>query len=162
MKKHLLFIFCAILVSIQFTQAQIPRDTIQIKKSTLGTIYLKDKQVLNDNKLFDIISRNPETRPEIQLAKTNGVFASIFGGAGGFIFGYQLGTSYRRTSPNWGALSAAIALTGIAIPLEIARVKHTKKAVLIYNRGMFDQSNKNKLEYHLGISNNGLSLKISF
>lgn len=162
MKKYLLISICAILMSTQFTKAQVSKDTIQIKKSTFGTIYLKDKQVLDDKKLFDIISQNPETLPEIKLAKTNNIFAVIFGGAGGFIFGYQLGTQYQRSTPNWGALSAATALIGIAIPLEIARVKHTKRAVSIYNEGNFTKSGKNKLEYHLGISNNGMCLKVSF
>ncbi|MBD3749227.1 MAG: hypothetical protein IE931_07015 [Sphingobacteriales bacterium] len=79
-----------------------------------------------------MISQNPETLPEIKLAKTNNTFAAIFGGAGGFIFGYQLGTRYQRSTPNWGALSAATALIGIGIPLAIASAKHTTKELYLF------------------------------
>lgn len=162
MKKQILLSFWIILVSISFAKAQTIKDTIQIRKSTFGTIYLKDgKSINNGRKLQKLIRSIPETSAEIRIIKTNWIFATIFGGAAGYIYGNQYVTRYRRSSPDWGALSAATALLGLSMPFEIGRTKHLKKAVLIYNKGVMEIG-KNKTSYNLRISNNGIGLKISF
>ncbi|OAQ37955.1 hypothetical protein A5893_16425 [Pedobacter psychrophilus] len=162
MKKQLLIIFGILLFSINFAKAQTIKDTIQIRKSTFGTIYLKDGKSLNTGrKLHKLIKSNPENYSEITIIKTNWVFATIFGGAAGYIYGNQYATRYRRSSPDWVSLSAATALFGLSIPFEIGRAKHIKKAVLIYNKGLMETS-KNKTLYNFGISNNGIGVKIAF
>ncbi|MFC5282448.1 hypothetical protein [Pedobacter alpinus] len=160
--KNLIAIILIIAFSASFSKAQVIKDTIKVKKHIFGTIYLKDgKSIGNGRGLSKLLSSNPETHADLKLVNTNWVFSAIFGGASGFIFGYQLASSYTRSSPNWGALSAATALLGLSIPFEIGRVKHINKAVSIYNNGL-RQTSRNNLQYNLRISNNGVGLKVSF
>ncbi|MBK0381529.1 hypothetical protein I5M32_01030 [Pedobacter sp. SD-b] len=162
MKKVLPILLFFLIVAIRIAYAQTAIDTIKIKKSTFGTIYLKDgKSINNGRKLHRLLSSNPKNYPEITIIRTNWVFAAIFGGASGYIFGNQIATRYSRSSPDWVALSAATALAGLSIPFEIGRAKHVKKAVLIYNEGLM-QTSINKPIYNFNISDNGLVLKITF
>jgi hypothetical protein len=161
MKNIFLFLVFTAFLNLKFVNAQAVKDSIKIHKSTFGTIYIKDGKSLEGRRLYKVLSDNPETLPEITLAKTNNIVGTIFASAGGAILGYQLGSSYSRSTPNWFALGAGTALIGLFIPFEIARVKHVKKAVLIYNKDLM-QTTKTKAIYNFGISNNGVGLKITF
>ena len=160
--KHLPFLlFLLLIIFTTPVKAQLTIDSIKIYKGAFGNIYLKDGKSLRGRTLYQVLSKNPETLPHITAAKTNNVYGNIFGGAGGFILGYQLGSSYTRTSPNWFALGSGAVLAALQIPFEIARVKHTKKAVLMYNNDILKTSSL-KPSYNIGLSNNGISLKITF
>lgn len=160
--KHLpMIILFMLLMNNISAKAQSVTDSIKIYKGAFGNIYLKDGKSLRGRTLYQVLSKNPETLPHITAAKTNNVYGNIFGGAGGFILGYQLGSSYTRTSPNWFALGSGAVLAALQIPFEIARVKHTKKAVLMYNNDILKTSSL-KPSYNIGLSNNGISLKITF
>jgi hypothetical protein len=161
MKNILLFLLFTALINLKFVNAQAVKDSIKIHNGVFGTIYVKDGKSLTTHRLFKIISANPETLPEISSTRNNNIYSWIFGGAGGFILGYQMGTSYSRTTPNWFALGAAAGLIGISMPFEIAKAKHTKRAVLIYNKD-FLHTTKTKAIYNFGISNDGAGIKITF
>jgi hypothetical protein len=160
--KHLPFLlFLLLIIFTTPVKAQLTIDSIKIYKGAFGNIYLKDGKALAGRKLYRELSKNPESLPHITAAKTNNIFGNIFGGAGGFILGYQLGSSYSRSRPNWFALYGGASLVGIFIPFEIARVKHTKKAVLIYNNDILKTSSV-KSTFNFGLSSNGFGLKIGF
>lgn len=161
MKKVLPIILFIFLIASKTVDAQTVVDTIQIKKSTFGTVYLKDGESIKEGKkLYKILKLNPETYAEISLAKTNNVFGSIFGGAGGFIIGYNLASIQKRNT-TWTPFIISFGLIGLSVPFSFGSANHIKKAVLIYNKGMM-QTSKNKPIYKLGISNNGIGLKINF
>jgi hypothetical protein len=161
MKNIKLWLLLIALLYTTFAKAQVVKDSIEIRKSTFGTIYLNNEKSVDDFRLYKIIKTNPETLSEIRAAKTNLIFSSIFSFSSGFIFGYQYGSRYKRSSPNWLALGAATGLLGISIPLSIASNKHTRNAVNIYNKNP-NKTAENKKIYYFNISDNGLGLKISF
>lgn len=162
MIKTLVVSFCFTFFCINLSNAQNVTDTIRIKKGLFGKIYIKDgKSIGNGRGLNRLLTSNPETAAEVKMMRANAVFSAIFGGTGGFIFGYQLGSSYTRSTPNWGALIPAAILVGISIPLEIGKTRHLEKAILIYNKGLM-QASKRKVECNFGVSNNGVGLKVSF
>ena len=161
MKYLSLSLIIFLIALVNPVKSQSVTDSIKIYKGAFGNIYLKDGKSLRGRALYKVLSENPETLPIITAAKNNNIYGNIFGGAGGFILGYQLGSSYSRTRPNWFALSSGAVLAALQIPFEVARVKHVKKAVLIYNKDIL-QTTSTKTIYNLGFSSNGIGLKISF
>jgi hypothetical protein len=160
--KHLsILLLFLVFICTKSVKAQSVTDSIRIYKGAFGNIYLKDGKSLRGRTLYKVLSKNPETLPHITAAKTNNIFGNIFGGAGGFILGYQLGSSYTRSRPNWFALSSGAVLAALQIPFEVARVKYTKKAVLVYNNDILKTSSV-KSTFNFGLSSNGFGLKIGF
>ena len=160
--KHLLLILLINLFTfLNSSKAQSIADSIQIYKSGFRNVYAKNGEVISNQELYRVLSKNPETLKDISLAKTNNFFGKVFSGAGGFILGYQLGTKNTRFSTNWFAIGTGATFLVLTIPFEIAKAQHTKKAVLIYNKDFLKTSSL-KPSYNIGLSNNGISLKITF
>lgn len=135
-------------------------DTIETKNA-LGVIFLQNGKKLTPRNLLEISSSNAESYKEMKIAKSNYDVGSVFGFAGGFMVGWPIGTAIGGGEPNWTLAVVGAGLIVISIPFSTAYSKHARKAVEIYNNGL-KQTGSSTVEFRLGLTFNGVGLKINF
>jgi hypothetical protein len=154
------FIVGLLLVITYSLNGQDISDTIEVKKA-FGVVFLQKGQKLTPGKLLEISSSNPESYKEMKIAKGNYDAGTLFGFAGGFMVGWPLGTAIAGGEPNWTLAAIGAGLIVISIPFSTSYSKHARKAVEIYNNGL-KQTGLNSMEFRLGLTSNGIGLKINF
>jgi hypothetical protein len=152
--------FLAMILLMTTLNAQVQPDTIQVKKK-LGTVFQINGENVSPGKMLKIMEPNPMAHAEMKIANTNYVVSMIFSCAGGFVIGYQIGSSVVSGEPEWTAAGVGAGLLIVAIPFAISYTKHAKNAVYIYNRGVRNSSG-NPPEMTFNISPTGTGLKIRF
>jgi hypothetical protein len=160
MKRKILFLTILLTINATYIYCQSTSDSIQVTKK-MGTVFIQNGKALMPKQLLKITEVNPEAYKEMKIAKSNSNTANIFGMAGGFLVGWQLGTALAGGEPNWASAGIGAGLIGISIPFSVAYVKHAKNAVSIYNNGL-KQSNSSNLNLNFGLTGNGLALKMTF
>lgn len=95
-------------------------------------------------------------------ARSSSTIANILGYAGGFLIGYPLGTALGGGKPEWALAGIGCGLLAIAIPLSSGAGRNARTAVDIYNNNQRNLSFSRKYDLQLGITENGLSLKLRF
>ena len=157
--KRVIIIAVALISCFNF-YSQNQTDSIQVVKK-LGTVFQQNGKTLNIAQIESITSVNPQAAKEMKIAKSNYTFSTIFGGIGGGLIGYPIGTAIGGGEPNWtlAGIGAGIAL--LSIPFSIGSAKHTKNAVQIYNKGLQHSSLPN-MEVRFGSTQNGVGVRITF
>ncbi len=158
MKKILLFGFLVFVAC--YANGQSSSDTIVVKKK-LGTVFQQNGKNLTPRSLLEITQSNSEAYEEMKIAKSNYDVGYVIGFAGGFLVGWPLGTVIAGGEPNWTLAGIGAGIIVISIPFSSAYTKHAKNAVRIYNNGL-RQTGLNNVEFKLGLTCNGLGLKIIF
>lgn len=149
-----------LLTTIVAVSAQNASDSIEVKKGR-GTSYLQGGKVLTPKQLLDITQPVPEAHAEMKVAKSNYNVATVLGFAGGFLIGWPLGTAIAGGDPEWVMAGIGAGLVGISIPLLSAYNKRSQKAVDIYNSTL-QQTGYNRMDLKLGVTCNGLGLRMTF
>lgn len=158
MKK--IIITALFLLSTYCIYGQNISDTIEVRKA-MGVVFIQNGQKLAPRKLLEITSTNSEAYKEMKIAKSNYDAGSVFGFAGGFLVGWPLGTAVAGGEPNWTLAAVGAGLIVISIPFSTSYSKHAKKAVALYNNGL-KQSGLNSPEVRLGLTYNGIGLRVTF
>jgi len=159
MKKTTLLLPLLLLFQ-QLLFAQVPQDTITIKKG-FGTVFMHKGKRLTTRQLSDRVKENPEAFKLMSKAKSNQAIGSVFGFAGGFLVGWPLGTAIGGGDPNWTLAAVGAGLIGVSIPFNAAYNKHATNAVHIYNEGLRKTSSR-KVQFNMGVSYNRVGLKMNF
>ena len=97
----------------------------------------------------------------MKIAKSNYDIGTVFGFAGGFLVGWPLGTALGGGEPNWTLAGIGAGLIVVSIPFSTSYTKHAKKAVGIYNTGL-SQTGLRKIDFNLGLTCNGIGIKMTF
>ena len=157
--KKIIIIAIALIACINL-YSQNQSDSIQAVKK-LGTVYQQNGKTLTIAQIEAITKVNPEAANEMKIAKSNYTFSTIFGGIGGGLIGYPIGTVIGGGEPNWtlAGIGAGIAL--LSIPFSLGSAKHTNNAVRIYNNGL-QNSSLPKMVVKLGSTQNGVGVRITF
>lgn len=157
MKRLISLAFLLCCLSPLFAQNQ--HDSIEVKKS-FGTVFKQNGRILTVNQLVKLVESNPDARKEMKIAKSNYTVNTIFGSLGGAMVGYPLGTAIAGGDPEWVLAGIGAGLFAVSIPFAIAYVKHAKNAVNIHNRDV--KTTGMKIDYRLGLTSNGIALKLTF
>jgi hypothetical protein len=140
--------------------AQYQSDSITVKKG-LGTTFLQNDRRLKPKELLVITKANPAAFKEMKIAKSNYDASSVFGFVGGFLVGWPIGTALGGGEPNWTMAGIGAGLIVVSIPFSSAYSKRAKNAIGIYNGGLRGTTGA-KVKFNLGLTHNGLSLKMRF
>lgn len=132
-----------------------------IKKPLGGYVFLQEDSSLKVRDVVEIMQPNQTAADQMKLAQTNYTWATVFGGAGGFLIGWPLGTAIAGGDPEWGLLVAGAALVGISIPFSTKFVKQAQTAVLLYNEGIGATSTVQSSMQFM-VQANGLGLRWQF
>ena len=151
----LLFIFTIFNIS-----AQNQVDTIVVKKK-MGVVFMQNGRYLKPIQLLEITKSNTNAFKEMKIAKTNFDVGTVFGAIGGALVGYPIGTYLGGGEPVWELAAIGVGFIAISIPFSVAYSSHAKNAVRIYNSDL-KNTTQNIIQFKIGITNNGLALKMKF
>lgn len=150
-------------MTFAFAISSISAQRIEMEKGFGGYKYTQDGNRLTMGALVKTMESNPEAHVLIKKAKGNNVFASILGGAGGFLIGYPLGTAIGGGDPNWVMAGIGAGLVIISIPISSGATKNARKAVDLYNASLPETSfYETKLEYRMVAGGSGVVLVVGF
>jgi hypothetical protein len=158
MKKIVLIFLLGFSVIYSFGQSK--SDSILVIHR-LGTGFQQNGKTLRPRQITHIVQSNSEAAPEMKMALSNWNASLVFQISGGFLIGYTIGTASTGDKANWSLAAIGAGLVLVAIPLVTAYTKHARKAVAIYNKGL-KYSSLNQLNIRLGITFNGIGLRVSF
>ena len=160
MKKNILLIVGFLIFNANSTFGQSQADTIQTKKG-ISTVFIQNGKKLSAKKLLEITKTNSEAYKEMKIAKSNYDVGNVLAFMGGALIGWNLGEALRGAKPDWSLSGVGAGLIVIGIPFSSSYLKHTKKAVRIYNNGT-PKIGLRKINFNLGIANNGFKLRMRF
>lgn len=151
-----------ILICISNSFGQTGDNSIVMTKGFGGYQFYQHDSKLSISQLVKTMESNEQAHKQIKSAQTNNTFATIIGGAGGFMVGYPLGAALGGGDPNWTMAGIGAGLIVVSIPLTQKFNKQAKAAVDTYNNDLQARSFLNKKEVNLGFSGNGLGLRLTF
>jgi hypothetical protein len=157
--KRVIIIAIALFASINI-YSQNQTDSIQVIKK-LGTVFQQNGKTLTMAQIESITQLDPQAAKEMKIAKSNYTFSVIFGGIGGGLIGYPIGTAIGGGEPNWtlAGIGAGIAL--LSIPFSLGSAKHTTNAARIYNKSLQHSPIPN-MDIKFGSTQNGVGVRITF
>jgi len=160
--SKVLTIALLLFVCFSTTFSQTQKDSIRIQNGFFGNKYYYYEKPIDIKQMSTIMRTNKAAYKEIQSAQTTNAFASILGGAGGFLIGWPLGAAIGGGEPNWTMAGIGVGLVAIGIPISINVNKKVKKAIQIYNTGLKTSSLYYETEMKFAITGNGVGLIIKF
>ncbi len=130
----ILVIFCRL---PSFSQDLKSRDSISMDGSVMRDMHFyQHGESINMGKLTEILKINPGSYYYLKKAKINNAFNFLLSFTGGFIMGYELGTSLGGKKINWGIMGCGIGAIGLSVPFSIGAKHNIKKALKIYNASL--------------------------
>jgi outer membrane lipoprotein SlyB len=158
MKNTILTLILA-LTTVTICNAQ----KIEIEKVFGGYQYTQNGNKLSMGELVKAMESNSEALIFMKKAKSNTVLATIFGGAGGALIGFPIGTALGGGDANWTLAGIGAGLIAIGIPISSGVNKNTKKAVDLYNSSLNSTSFfEFKPEFKIVTTANGIGLSMNF
>ena len=158
--KHFISILLFFIIYHCTVFAQNQTDSIELKRSA-GIKYYQNGIPLTQKQVLLIMKTENIAYNEMRIAREKSVTAIIFGAAGGFLVGYQVGKMLTGAITNKLWIGVGGALMIISIPVTAQSHKHAKNAVNFYNSGL-TQSAIHKIGYNIVISGNGLGISMRF
>lgn len=135
-------------------------DTIEIRKS-FGTKYMQKGKVLKPRQLVEIMKTNSEALAEMRKAKSNFDAGSVIGAVGGFMVGWELGTSLGGRDADWGVAGAGAGLIVVSLLFNGSYNSHAKAAIHLYNSDL-KKSATSKLDLNIRPYGAGVSVQLRF
>jgi len=147
------------LATFTFCNAQ----QIEMEKVFGGYKYTQNGTLMKMEDLGKTMKSNKKAFDLIKKAQSNNTIASIFGGAGGFLVGWPIGTALGGGEANWTLAKVGAGLIAIAIPFTSGANKNTKQAVELYNSSLNSTSfYEFKPEFKVIAKGNGIGLSMNF
>lgn len=136
MVKRILIALITLIAVGYNLNAQSSSGNIEVTKDFGGFKYKVQGKDLTRSQLSQLLEKDKEAFRIMKRANTNNTFATIIGGAGGFLIGFPIGSLIVGKEPAWGIAAIGGALALISFPLDIAFKKQTKEAVDLYNSNL--------------------------
>jgi hypothetical protein len=162
MKK---FIFLLIISQSMIAFGQSPNDSILIGNARGDIKCYQNGFLLNDADYKTIFKDNPYSLNEMRLSRIDHKAAMIFSYAGGFVFGFCLGSLISGDQIDytwWWTLGSSAAVVGLGLSLDHSCKKHIRNAVGRYNSELRTSGYINQKRLELGLGNNGVSFIFRF
>lgn len=136
MKLRLLLtgIYALLFIVPSFSQERA-KDSIDYFSSFFGVSkYYMANEKLDASQVREYMKVNPQALKLFNKSRTLNTFSTIVGVVGGFMVGYELGSSLGKgRAVNWGVMGPGLALTGASIIFDIGSKGAGKKSVHLYN-----------------------------
>lgn len=148
------------------TFAQVPPpwssgDSIKVLTG-IGLSYFQHGSELTFNQALYRMREDEEALEQMKRARSAKSFGSFVGGVGGFMLGWPIGTALGGGDPNWMLAGIGAGLIALSIPISAAYRKNVLKAVKTYNRGLPRTSFRERREWRMSLSENGIGLTLQF
>lgn len=136
------------------------QDSITVKKKII-TVFQQNNVLLTPRQLFEILESDPATHAELKPAKLNYHFGNVFAFSGASLICWSLIVATVSGDPDWTLIGIGAGLCAIAVPFSIGFVRHTKDAVLIYNRSL-GFSTETNASIAITLATRGVGVRINF
>lgn len=160
--KRMFLLLVLFFVNLSISLGQQTKEPILMEKVFGGYQFTQGGKRLNFSQLSEIMKPNEVAFQEIKAAQSNNTLAAVFGGAGGFLIGYPVGTALGGGEPNWTMAAIGAGLVVIAIPIGQKANKQAKNAVENCNSSLNSSSFKMKTDFKLAFTGNGIGLTLKF
>ena len=130
--KKVVFALVIAVFAFSITNAQ----KIEIKKSFGENMFYQDGKKLKAKQIKRKLKSNIEASALMKSARSNYIWSSILGGAGGALVGFPVGTAIAGGNVKWELAGAGAVLILVAIPILNNYNKKARKAVELYNSGL--------------------------
>ncbi|MGQ8336678.1 hypothetical protein ACUNWD_09015 [Sunxiuqinia sp. A32] len=161
MKRLTILAFLLIAVS-GAVFSQTPTNPIVMKKVFGGYLFYQNDQRLTMSKLVKAMEPNEQAYQEIKAARGTFTFATIVGGAGGFMLGWPIGGALAGDDMNWTMAGIGVGLIVVSIPITQKFNRQAKSAVNTFNGELKSSSFFNRTEINLAANGNGIGLVMKF
>ena len=142
--------------------AQVPGDSLSIKKSWGTNTIQQDGKTLRMNEVMDVMKFNRTALNDMQKAKSNMTWASVFGAIGGGLIGWPLGVAIAGGDPPWILAGIGAGFIVAAIPFNNKYNEYAEDAVDHYNATLAVESNRTPLKLKLGTTTHGVGIALIF
>lgn len=159
--KKITIILTLLMLGLITTFGQIIPDSITVKKVFGGYTFFQNEKRLNMNQLLKATETNEQAYRAMKEAKSTYTWATLVGGVGGFMAGWQLGTALAGGEPNWVMAGVGAGLIVVSIPISNKFNTQVKAAVEYFNSGLKQSSFWDKNELKFTITENGVGLTLS-
>jgi len=147
------------LITIAFCNAQ----KIEIEKVFGGYKYYQNEKRMTFGDLARTMESNAKALKLIKKAQGNNTLSSIFGFAGGALFGWPIGTELGGGNPNWTIAGIGVGVMAIGIPLSSGANKNAREAIELYNSSLEPSSYRGfKPQFNLLSNSSGFGISMSF
>jgi hypothetical protein len=160
--KRIAVIIFLLAVGATSSFGQMITDTISMKKVFGGYQFYKGDKRLTMGQVVREMEPNAQAYSLIKSAQTTNIFATIVGGAGGFMVGFPLGTALGGGEPNWTMAAIGAGLIVVSIPMNQKVMRRSREAVDIYNSGLRTSSFWDTRELKLSMSGYGVGFTLAF
>lgn len=160
-----MFLILIILSQSILVFGQSPNDSILIGKARGDIKCYQNGVLINSEDFKTIFKDNPYSLNEMRLSRIDHKAAMIFAYAGGFVFGFGLGSLISGDPIDytwWWTMGSSAAVLGLGLSLDHSCKKHIRNAVGRYNSELTTSGYLNKIKMELGLGNNGLSFVFRF
>lgn len=157
MKKSLILLTLLVVSSLT-----INAQKIEIKKVFGGYTFSQNEKNLTVKQMQEVMKSNQQAFDLVTSAKTNQIWGTILGTAGGALVGFPIGTAIGGGDPEWALAGAGVALIVASIPIVNGFNKKMKSAVELYNAGLPQVSSNFQPEINLNFKGLGLGISMNF
>lgn len=131
---------------------------LEIKSNFWGTKIYQDGKLIGIKGLTEITSSHKNANDFALKAKTNKGFSDVFGGVGGFLVGWSIGTKIGGGKFNNNLFYTGLGVIAVGIPFSIGMAKNAKKSVEAYN----GNTGVSSVQYSIIANSKGLGLSLNF
>ena len=150
-KKVSLFVLATVL-TVSFVQAQ--------SELTYKGGVMQDGTKLTPTKVREVMSGNSEALKTFNSGQALGTVGVIFGGIGGGLIGWDLGTRLGGGEGNGTLLAIGGVTTGIGLVFALIGDANVKKSVTLYNSRL--SNNSVSYQINFGITQTGVGFSMRF
>lgn len=136
-------------------------DVITYVKSDGMYKYYHKNRMINTRVLSGLLSLNNAAYEQYKEYRGNKALSNIFGFAGGFLMGWNIGHIIIGQEPNWYVFGGGAFLALISVPISFNAIDYLHNAIDLYNRGLKSTSSVKK-EVIFGLHNGKPGLRIMF
>lgn len=171
MKKQISIILMSLVLLNVYSQDSLNTITIEKRK------YYQNEERLTNKQLYSILSENPASSENVQMARTNSIIGSSFviSGtvcllAGSITFlnatikennDVQNGNAPGEYNQGWGWLGAAAGLIIVSIPFNVKARKLLNSSVEQHNSSITSTGQKS-VEFELMTNSYGIGIRMRF
>jgi hypothetical protein len=136
--KFLVFIILFIELS-NSVHSQTQADSIHVKTTAFGTTFLRKNKLLTPIEMLDMMKDCPEAFKKMKAARRDKALTTLFGGAGGFLMGWPLGSIAYGGEFNVPMFATGAGLVVVAVPFSKSYIRSATQAVEIYNASLINR-----------------------
>ena len=151
LKKVFLVILVAVF-TVSFVQAQ--------SDLTYKSGVIQDGTRLTPDKVRELMSGNSEALTTYNNGMALGTVGTIFGGIGGGLIGWDLGTRLGGGQGNGKLLAVGAVSTGVGLVFALISEANLKKSVTLYNSKL--SNNTISYQVNFGFTQTGVGLSMRF